>query len=119
MPRTENRTGYSCRVNILKYVKSAGKWRFAAAQTQSNKIKFEWVLIDGNPERHPEGSYYMEWYENGNRRRQSIKDSGEVLQRARRKAIELSAGKAGIEITDTEEAAHSHRRCGRHVPEGN
>src|SRR5205809_2986719 len=61
----------------------------------------DWVLIDGQPERHPEGSYYLEWYDNGTRRRLSVKDSAEVLEQARRKAIELEAGKAGIEIAET------------------
>lgn len=98
MARTENRNGYSCRVNILKYVKVADKWRFAPAQLVNNKLKFDCVLIDGKAERHPEGTYYIEWYKDGKRRRQSVKDSGEVLEQARRKAIALDASKAGLEI---------------------
>src|SRR5437764_14977672 len=86
-----------------KYVKVADKWRFAPAQTQNNKLKQDWVLVDGSPERHPEGTYYLEWYEEGKRRRQSVKDSGEVLEQARRKAIALDAGKAGLEITADED----------------
>lgn len=35
--------------------------------------------------------------------RQSVKNSAEVLEHARRKAIELDAGKAGIEIAESEE----------------
>lgn len=54
MPKPRNHKGYSCRVNILKYVKVADKWRFAPAQTQNNKLKQDWVLIDGSPERHTE-----------------------------------------------------------------
>lgn len=54
MPKPQNRKGYSCRVNILKYVKVADKWRFAPAQTQNNKLKQDWVLVD------PEGTYYIE-----------------------------------------------------------
>jgi integrase len=102
MPQPQKRKGYSCRVNILKYVKVAGKWRFAPAQTSNNKLKMDWVLIDGNPERHHEGTYYIEWYENKRRCRQSVKDSAEVLEQARRKAIELDAGKVGIEIADVD-----------------
>lgn len=102
MPKPQNHKGYSCRVNVLKYVKVEGKWRFAPAQIQGNKIKFDWVLVDGEPERHPEGTYYVEWYESGVRRRQSVKDSAEVMEQARRKAIELDANKAGIEIAGTE-----------------
>jgi len=103
MPKAQNHKGYSCRVDILKYVKVADKWRFAPAQTQNNKLKQDWVLVDGSPERHAEGAYYIEWYENGVRRRQSVQDSGAVLEQARRKAIELDASKAGIEMAESEE----------------
>jgi integrase len=103
MPKPQNHKGYSCRINILKYVKIDDKWRFAPAQTQNNKLKLDWVLVDGKTERHAEGTYYIEWYENGIRRRQSVKDSAEVLEQSRRKAIELDAGKAGIEIAESEE----------------
>jgi integrase len=89
-------------VNILKYIKVADKWRFAPAHTSNNKLKTDWVLIDGKPERHPEGTYYIEWYENKRRCRQSVKDPVEVLEQARRKAIELDAEKAGIEVADGE-----------------
>jgi integrase len=102
MPKSQNHQGYSCRVNILKYVKVDGKWRFASAQTQNNKLKQDCVMVDGRAERHPEGTYYIEWYENGVRRRQTVKDSTEVLEHARRKAIELDASKAGIEIAESE-----------------
>jgi integrase/recombinase XerD len=69
--------------------------------TSSSKTASWWTA--GRAERHPEGTYYIEWYENGVRRRQSVKDSAEVLEHARRKAIELDAGKAGIEIAESEE----------------
>jgi integrase/recombinase XerD len=105
LPKPQNQKGYACRVNILKYVKVADKWRFAPAQTQNNKLKMDWVLVDGQPERHSEGTYYLEWYDNGTRRRQSVKDAVEVLEQARRKAIELEAGKAGMEIAETEEGS--------------
>jgi len=100
LAKAQNKTGYAARVNILKYVKVAGKWRFATAQTQNNKFKQNWVLVDGEPEHHPEGTYYIEWYQAGKRRRQSVKDPTEILQRARRKAVELDATKSGLQIVD-------------------
>jgi len=60
------------------------------------------VLIDGGPQRHAEGTYYIEWYEDG-QRRQSVKESGEVLEQARRKAVALDAGKTGFEIADEDD----------------
>ena len=83
-------------------LKVADKWRFAPAQTQNNKLKQDLVLVDGSPGRHAEGTYYIEWYENGVRRRQSVPDPSSVLEQARRKAIELDASKAGIEIAESE-----------------
>jgi integrase len=108
LPKPQNKQGYSARVNILKYVKVAGKWRFAPAQTQNNKLRQDWVLVDGKAEHHPEGTYYIEWYQAGKRRRQSVKDSVEVLQRARRKSVELDATKTGLQIADPD-------ADGRHV----
>jgi hypothetical protein len=101
MPKTANRNGYASRVNILKYVKVANKWRFAPVQLVNNKLKSDF-LIDGQAERHAEGTYYIEWYEVGRRRRQSVKDSAEILEQARRKVVELDAEKAGLEIADNE-----------------
>ncbi len=40
--------------------------------------------------------YYIEWWQGG-RKREQIKDRVEVVHRARRKAIELDANRAGIE----------------------
>lgn len=103
MPKAANRNGYASRVNILKYVKIGNKWRFAPVQLVNNKLKFDWVLIDGQPERHTEGTYYIEWYEDGRRRRRSVKDSAELLEQARRKVVELDAEKAGLEIAGNED----------------
>jgi hypothetical protein len=102
MPKAANRNGYASRVNILKYVKVSSKWRFAPAQLVNGKLKFDWVLIDGQAERHTEGTYYIEWYEAGRRRRQSVKDSAEILEQARRKVVEMDAEKAGLEIAHNE-----------------
>ena len=52
--------------------------------------------MHGKVEVHPEGYYYIEWWQNG-RKREQVKDRAEVLDRARRKAIELQANRAGIE----------------------
>lgn len=54
------------------------------------------VRVRGEVEVHPEGHYYIEWWQDG-RKREQIKDRAEVLDRARRKAVELEANRAGIE----------------------
>ncbi len=52
--------------------------------------------VRGKVEAHPEGYYYIEWWQDG-RKREQIKDRVEVVDRARRKALELEANRAGIE----------------------
>ena len=94
MPRKHR---YANRVKILKYVKSGEKWRFANVLEKSGKPVRDHVLISGIDEHHPEGTYYIEWYEIGNRRRRkAVQDFAAVVEEARRKAIEVEAVRAGF-----------------------
>lgn len=88
---------YGNRVNILKYVKVADKWRFANVVEKNGKLVRDHVLIAGVDEHHPEGTYYIEWYEIGNRRRRkAVLSFAVVLEEARLKAIQLEAMRAGL-----------------------
>ena len=91
---------YSERVNIIKYVKHAGRWRFApAAKRPNGNIHWDHVLIDGVPKSHPEGKYFIEWREGGIRRRKSVGSiPSEVLGEAQRQRALLDAKAAGIEV---------------------
>ena len=94
MPRKHR---YGIRVNILKYVKVAEKWRFANVVEKNGKLVRDHVLISGLDEHHPEGTYYIEWYEIGNRRRRkAVPNFAELVEHARRKAIEIEAMRAGV-----------------------
>ena len=84
------------RVNILKKIKVGKIWNFYPAVVEPNGKLRDKVLVRGHVEVHPEGCYYIEWRQNG-RKREQIKDRLEVVDRARRKAIELEANRAGIE----------------------
>jgi hypothetical protein len=84
------------RVNILKKVKVGKTWNFYPAVVEANGKLRDKVLVRGKVEVHPEGCYYIEWRKDG-RKREQIKDRVEVVDRARRKAIELAANRAGIE----------------------
>ena len=84
------------RVNILKKVKVGKIWNFYPAFVERNGKPRDKVLVRGKVEVHPEGCYYIEWRKDG-RKREQIKDRVEVVDRARRKAIELAANRAGIE----------------------
>jgi integrase/recombinase XerD len=94
------RNSYSDRVNIIKYVKMGSVWRFAAAaKTKNGNIHWNYVLIGGQEEHHPEGNYFIEWRENGARRRQSVGAiPSDVLAEAQRKRAAMNAEAAGIEI---------------------
>ncbi len=96
MPRKQQ---YARRVKILKYVKTGNRWHFANVVESKGKLLRDHVLISGVDEHHPEGTYYIEWYETGNRRRRkSVPDFDSLLDEARRKAIEVDARRAGIVV---------------------
>lgn len=110
MPRKHK---YANRVKILKYVKAGEKWRFAHVVEKSGKLVRDHVLISGLDEHHPEGTYYIEWYEIGNRRRRkAVLDFAAVVEEARRKAIEVEAVRAGVVETRSAPASIPSARLG-------
>jgi integrase/recombinase XerD len=98
------RNSYSDRVNIIKYVKVGDAWRFApVAKLKSGNIRWDHVLVGGTEEHHPEGKYFIEWREDGLRRRRSVGTvPAEVLAEAQRKRAGMQAQAAGVEIVDHE-----------------
>jgi integrase len=92
---------YAERVNVLKKVLVKGDWKFVPVLEKSGKIVRDHVVIAGHDEHHPEGSYYIEWYEGTeSRRKESVGGFENVLEAARRKSIELHARKAGVLTTE-------------------
>jgi integrase/recombinase XerD len=96
MSKHGNDYGAENRVNILKKVKINNIWNLFPAVVEPNGKLRDKVKVRGKVEIHPEGHYYIEWWQNG-RKREQVKERTEVLDRARRKAIELDANRAGIE----------------------
>jgi len=96
MSKRGNAYGPENRVNILKKVKVGKIWNLYPAVLEPNGRLRDKVRVRGKIEVHPEGYYYIEWWQDG-RKREQIKERTEVLDRARRKAIELEAQRAGIE----------------------
>ena len=96
MSKRGNAYGPENRVNILKKVKVGKIWNLYPAVLEPNGRLRDKVRVHGKVEVHPEGYYYIEWWQDG-RKREQIKERTEVLDRARRKAIELEAQRAGIQ----------------------
>jgi len=61
VPNTQSRE-----VNLTKGVQTPEGMRYCPIVLASNgRIRPDLVLINGRPERHPEGAYYLEWREKG------------------------------------------------------
>jgi len=63
---------YAGRVNVIKRIKLGDRWPFAAVVEKNGKLVRDHVWVSGKDEHHPEGRYYIEWYEAGKRRRQAV-----------------------------------------------
>lgn len=89
-------------VNLTKRVQTAKGWRYCPVVLSANgRVKPDVVLVDGKEERHPKGAYYMDWRENGKRRRLSVgKNAQDAAARRQRKEAELNALNNGIKVVD-------------------
>ncbi len=101
---------YADRVNIIKRIKLGSKWPFASIVEHNGRIVRDHVWVAGQEEHHPEGRYYLEWYEAGKRRRKPVPKFEELLQAARSKSIELNALKAGLLHSSNPPAIHHPAR---------
>lgn len=95
---------YAERVNILKKIRIGNQWRFKPVALHNGRLVRDHVLVAGREEHHPEGSYYIDWYQDGKRKRKAVPESADVVHAARVKSIELNARKAGILPAAPEEA---------------
>ena len=91
MPKTS-------RVKLLKKIKTNGNWIQAPALFDSKgRVRRDHVLIDGRDEVHPEGSYYLEWWDGGKRYREAVGPNAfAAADKVRVKQAELSAVRNGI-----------------------
>ncbi len=93
VPLSASQYGHS--INLIKKIKLGARWRWAPAVLEPNGKLKDRVQVNGTVEVHPEGSYYLEWREQGQRRCEAVSRE-HALERARRKAIELEAKRAGL-----------------------
>ena len=80
-------------VNLTKRVRTSKGLRYCPVVLSPNgRVKPDLVVVNGQPERHVEGAYYLEWRENGRRVRLSVgKDPADASARRQRKESELNA----------------------------
>jgi integrase/recombinase XerD len=93
--------------NLTKRVKTAKGLRFCPVVLSPNgRVKPDWVLVGGKPEKHPEGRYYVEWHDGKKRIRRSVgKDAG-AADAARLKQEQLLANKKhGIKVIESEKGS--------------
>jgi integrase/recombinase XerD len=87
-------------VNLTKRIKTAQGLRFCPVMLSANgRVKPDLVLVNGKQEHHPEGAYYIEWYEGARRRRLSVgRNAADAQARRLAKEAELNAISHGIAI---------------------
>ena len=104
MPNTQSKE-----VNLTKRVQTSKGLRYCPVALSANgRVKPDLVIVNGEPERHPEGAYYLEWRENGRRVRLSVgKDAADAGARRLRKEAELNAVNNGATIVP--EGKNGHR----------
>ena len=95
--------------NLTKRVQLARGWRYCPVVVSANgRVKPDIVLVNGKPEHHSEGCYYIEWRESGKRKRLSVgKDPQDAAARRLRKEAELNAVNNGVAVVP--ENGNGHR----------
>ena len=85
-------------VTLLKQVKVNDTWRHARALfDRKGRVRRDHVRINGKDETHPEGSYFIEWWDEGNRHCEPAgADAQDAADKARVKQAELTAQRNGI-----------------------
>jgi integrase/recombinase XerD len=87
-------------VNLTKLVQTRKGPRYCPVVWATNgRIRADVVTVNGQPERHTEGAYYLEWREGAKRVRLSVgKDAVDAENRRKRKAAELNAVNEGAAL---------------------
>src|SRR6267143_1127175 len=97
-------------VNLTKRVQTSRGLRYCPVVLAANgRLRADLVIIYGHEERHPEGAYYLEWWEGARRVRLSVgKDAADASARRLQKEAELNAVNHGVAVTQNGNA-NGHR----------
>jgi hypothetical protein len=87
-------------VNLTKRVVTQQGKRYCPAVLAANgRIKPDFVVVNRKAERHPEGAYYISWYEGSRLKRLSVgKDAQDAANQRLRKEAELNAVNNGVNV---------------------
>ena len=96
--------------NLTKRVQTSKGPRYCSVVLSANgRIKPDMVQVNGREERHPEGAYYLSWYEGKRLIRLSVgKDAADANARRLRKEAELNAINNGVPVASPE-SQNGHR----------
>jgi hypothetical protein len=97
-------------VNLTKRIDTPeGRRYYPAIIAANGRVKPSWVLVNGKPEKHESGIYYLEWREGGKRKRLSVGVDSDFAHQGRvRKLAELRALSQGLVVTDVEKEANTN-----------
>jgi integrase/recombinase XerD len=89
-------------VNLTKRIRTSNGLRFCPVVVSPNgRVKPDYVLIADKEVRHPEGAYYLEWYDGHRRVRLSVgKDAATAAVRRHQQEQILASKAAGIKLAD-------------------
>src|SRR5712692_720117 len=97
-------------VNLTKRVQTSKGLRYCPVVLAANgRVRPDLVIVNGKEERHPEGAYYLEWWERSKRIRLSVgKDAVDANARRLHKQAELNAVNNGVTVVP-ENGQNGHR----------
>ena len=89
-------------VNITKRIDTPEGRRYCPVILGAGgRVKPDWVMVDDRQEKHPEGAYYLDWTEDGKRRRMAVGTDATAAYNSRnRKQSELEAMAQGLVVTN-------------------
>src|SRR6266513_1342961 len=106
-------------VNLTKRVQTHRGLRYCPVVLAANgRVRADLVIINGQEERHPEGAYYLEWWEGTKRVRLSVgKDAADASARRLQKEAELNAVNHGVAVTPQHGNGNGQRSLSLRVQE--
>src|SRR5258706_570669 len=98
-------------VKLLKQVKLPHRWMLSPALFDSRgRIRPDHVRVKGKDETHPEGSYFVEWWDRGERHREAVgPNAQDAVDKARVKEAQLTADLRGFGARKTFQVLHARR----------